>query len=126
MGNRLGLILIVTVVTSFVLLAHNATAEVPKPQTPQFTIKLSNDKQSIELTIEKQAYSYSNGSIFHLYFDVRYKAHSDETWPQISYYGVENMLATPTTYAYFIVDAPEQRDTTTHTIIDIPSDIGGT
>ena len=121
MQNRISLILIVTVLTSFILVAQNATAEAPKPQTPQFTIKLSNDKQYVELTIEKQSYSYSNGSIFNLYFDVRFKVHSDETWSPLYNYAVKNMIATPTTYAYFIVDAPAQENINDHTIIQVPT-----
>lgn len=121
MQNRIGLILIVTVLASFIMVAHNATAEVPKPQTPQFTIKLSNDKQYVELTIEKQSYSYSNGSIFNLYFNVRFKVHSDETWSPLYNYAIKNMIATPTTYAYFIVDAQAQENTNDHTIIQVPT-----
>jgi len=86
------------------LTIETAFAEIPKPSTPQFTAKYISgpislpldpftgtnsttvyERGAIELSINNQKYTYSNGSTFSLYYNVKIKNPSiiDSTWQEL-------------------------------------------
>lgn len=101
MGNLAKLLSFVTIciaLSSLIVLADAQT--VPNPSIPQFTVKYipvsysvttmnpytgqnltkQYDNSTIELSIANQQYTYSNGSEFLVYYNVRIKGHFEENW----------------------------------------------
>jgi len=139
------LILVLMVATSSMVAVGKIAAEIPKPAVPEFTIRLAAhpynvattystdpytgetitrdgylvENRSIEVTVKNQAYGYSNGSNFQIYFNVHTKPHFGEGWTEL--FPTRNWPVDPIQYAHYIENSPKQ-SSTDYTIITIPLD----
>jgi hypothetical protein len=130
--KNLTLILILVMTASSFTIIGNVAAEIPKPEVPEFTVRIvSNpydvattystdqytgetithagyhvENRSIEVTVKNQAYSYSNGTTFQVYYNVRTKPYFGDSWTEM--YPTRNWPVDPIQYAYYIEGAPRQ------------------
>jgi hypothetical protein len=101
-GKTFALLLTLIIATSCltILMVKPANAQtVPKPSVPEFTLKFINssysvvdpytgisqqiDNSSIEVTIRNQQFAYTfNGSVYHLYYNIRTKPHFGGDWTE--------------------------------------------
>lgn len=100
----LALILIMTISSLSLLIIKPANAQsIPKPSVPDFTVKFipksytvtttdpytgksttqQNDNSTIQISITNQQYTYSNGSTFYLYYNIRTKGHFIQNWTEL-------------------------------------------
>lgn len=145
MSRRASLLLVVVLtVLSLSLIAvmpEPASASIPKPSVPEFTLKFVNasysvtntnpytgvneiqliNNNSIEITIENQFFDYSND--YRIYFNVRAKPHFEGNWTEI--YPIQNMTSSydgdgAFSYALYINrDSPTQ-SSSSYTNITFP------
>ncbi len=98
------LTLIIAIPCLTLLIVNPAGAQtIPVPAIPQFTVKFipafinttitdpytgantatTQNLSTIELTITNQQYTYSNGSTFNIYYDIRVKGHFENSWNEL-------------------------------------------
>jgi hypothetical protein len=100
-GKSFPLIMILIMAISSLIIVKPAFAQsIPKPSVPQFTLKFipviqittdpytganttTQNLSTIELSITNQKYTYSNGSTFSLYYNVRTKGHFANAWTEL-------------------------------------------
>ena len=100
-GKSFPLIMILIMAISSLIIVKPAFAQsIPKPSVPQFTLKFipvfqtttdpytganttTQNLSTIELSITNQKYTYSNGSTFSIYYNVRTKGHFANAWTEL-------------------------------------------
>ena len=126
-GLALVLILIMAISSLTLLMVKPASAQsIPTPSVPEFTVKFilnlvnvtttdpytgantttTQNLSTINLTITNQQYSYSNGSTFGIYYNIRVKGHYSNSWGEL--YPTTQLLPaqgnyTPNNYQYYEV-----------------------
>lgn len=140
--NRLSgsLLIAVLVLASLIAVEPALAATVPKPSVPEFTLSLVShpydvpttyitdpftgesmvqqqgyhvENKTIELTIKNQKYTYTNGSNFHIYYNVQAKGHFEPDWNELY----------PAVYGYISLDAYKKGDKSYY-IINSPAQSG--
>jgi hypothetical protein len=123
--------------------ASTGASGIPKPSVPEFTLKLVGDSYDVpatystdpytgakvlvepahhvnngtmELWITNQPYSYSNGSTFHIYYDVRIKGHFEQGWLDL-YPPYQQALGPNGDYGTFVANNCPIQSNSTYTII---------
>jgi hypothetical protein len=104
-GKTLALFLTLIIVTSCLTLltVKPANAQtIPKPSVPEFTVKfvpnyntiITTDPytgtntttiqnlSTIQVSINSQQYTYTNGSSFYQYYSIRFKGHFEQSWTE--------------------------------------------
>jgi hypothetical protein len=102
-SNISRLVIIIVVFSILVMMEPIFAQTIPEPSVPEFTVKFvpstysvttSNpytgessttqcDNNTIEIAITNQDYTYSNGSSFYLYYNIRTKGHFEENWTEL-------------------------------------------
>ncbi len=97
------LLFVILAVSSIIMIESASAQSIPKPSIPQFTVKFAPDDvnttttdpytgvnttttqnfSTINLTITNQQYSYSNGSTFNIYYNIRVKGHFETSWNEL-------------------------------------------
>jgi len=88
MRKALTLLLIAVLVLSSLVMVGSVGANQPlsKRSVPEFTITFKAKSKTITITIKNQAYaSYINGETYQLYYNIRHKQHSENTWTDRSW-----------------------------------------
>jgi hypothetical protein len=98
------LIVVILAVSSLMMIESAFAQSIPKPSVPEFTVEFipnysntattdpytgtntttTQNLSTIKLTITNQQYSYTNGSTFGIYYNIRVKGHFDpNSWNEI-------------------------------------------
>ena len=103
-GKGFSILLVVILAASNLMIIESASAQtIPKPSVPEFRANYVTSQHSettinpytgksvtqqinnstIEISITNQQYTYSNGSTFYLYYNIRVKGHFEEKWKEL-------------------------------------------
>jgi hypothetical protein len=97
------LLFILILAVSSLLMVRPASSDILKPSIPEFTVKYvpasysittinpytgqkvtqQYNNNTIKLSITNQLYTYSNGSTFYVYYNIRTKGHFEQNWTEL-------------------------------------------
>lgn len=98
------LLIVVILAVSSLMMIESANAQlIPSPSVPEFTVKFISspysvtttdpytgksitqqyDNKTMQISITNQQYTYSNGSTFYLYYNIRTKGHFAQDWTEL-------------------------------------------
>ena len=97
------LLVVILAVSSLIMVESASAQSIPNPTVPEFTVKFISspytitttdpytgksttqqyDNKTIQISITNQQYTYSNGSTFYLYYNIRTKGHFAQDWTEL-------------------------------------------
>jgi hypothetical protein len=88
MRKLTALLLVAILVVSSLVMIDSVFAQQPlsKRSVPEFTVTFEAQNETIIITIKNQAFASSiNGITYQLYYNIRHKEHSEDTWTELSW-----------------------------------------
>jgi hypothetical protein len=87
--SKLATLLLITILalsSSIVVETVFAQQSLSRRSVPDFTVAFEAQNETIIITIKNQPYASSiNGITYHLYYNIRHKEHSEDTWSELSW-----------------------------------------
>ena len=87
--SKLATLLLITILALSSLIVIEtvfAQQSLSRRSVPEFTVTFEAQNETIIITIKNQPYVSSiNGITYHLYYNIRHKEHSEDTWSELSW-----------------------------------------